>query len=68
MLRTSHSRGLTRAFVAGFALLMMACDGSSEAPAGAVSPETLNAAAAEWRGKHEADYRRDWVSIAGLHL
>ena len=47
---------------------MMACDGSSEAPAGAVSPETLNAAAAEWRGKHEADYRRDWVSIAGLHL
>jgi uncharacterized protein (DUF1684 family) len=24
-------------------------------------------AAANWRAKHEADYRRDWVSIAGLH-
>jgi len=22
----------------------------------------------QWRAKHEADYRRDWVSIAGLHL
>jgi uncharacterized protein len=22
----------------------------------------------EWRAKHEADYRRDWVSIAGLHF
>ncbi len=21
----------------------------------------------KWRAKHEADYRRDWVSIAGLH-
>lgn len=26
-----------------------------------------NAAVAEWRTKHEADYRRDFVSIAGLH-
>jgi uncharacterized protein (DUF1684 family) len=22
----------------------------------------------EWRAKHESDYRRDWVSIAGLHF
>jgi uncharacterized protein (DUF1684 family) len=22
----------------------------------------------DWRTKHEADYRRDWVSIAGLHF
>ena len=21
----------------------------------------------QWRAKHEADYRRDWVSVAGLH-
>jgi uncharacterized protein (DUF1684 family) len=26
-----------------------------------------DAAAAAWRAKHEADYRRDWVTIAGLH-
>jgi uncharacterized protein (DUF1684 family) len=25
-----------------------------------------NAAVVEWRAKHEADYRRDWASIAGL--
>ena len=29
--------------------------------------ETANAAVREWRAKHEADYRRDFVSIAGLH-
>lgn len=29
-----------------------------------LSPE---AEVAQWRAKHEADYRRDWVSIAGLH-
>jgi uncharacterized protein (DUF1684 family) len=22
----------------------------------------------EWRAKHEADYRRDWVTVAGLHF
>ncbi len=26
-----------------------------------------DAAVAAWRAKHEADYRRDWVTIAGLH-
>jgi len=31
-------------------------------------PAAGNAAAAEWRTKHEADYRREWVSIAGLHM
>jgi uncharacterized protein len=30
--------------------------------------ETANAAVREWRAKHEADYRRDWASIAGLHV
>jgi uncharacterized protein (DUF1684 family) len=28
---------------------------------------TANAAAREWQLKHEADYRKDWVSIAGLY-
>ena len=32
-----------------------------------IDHEKANAAAAEWRVKHETDYRRDWVSIAGLH-
>jgi uncharacterized protein len=30
-------------------------------------PKAADAAVAEWRAKHEADYRRDFVSIAGLH-
>lgn len=29
---------------------------------------TSDAAVRDWRAKHEADYRRDWVSIAGLHM
>ena len=49
-------------------MALMACGGASEAPAVAVSPETLDAAVTEWRSKHETDYRRDWVSVAGLHL
>lgn len=27
-----------------------------------------DAAVREWRAKHEADYRREWVSIAALHI
>jgi uncharacterized protein (DUF1684 family) len=30
--------------------------------------EAADAAVRAWREKHEADYRRDWVSIAGLHV
>jgi uncharacterized protein (DUF1684 family) len=29
--------------------------------------EAANAAVAAWRAKHESDYRREWVTIAGLH-
>jgi uncharacterized protein (DUF1684 family) len=47
-------------------LVTIAC-GRSEELAAPVDVEAANAAAAGWRAKHEADYRRDWVSIAGLH-
>jgi uncharacterized protein (DUF1684 family) len=56
-----------RGLAGGCALAVIACAGPSEAPAGAVSTEAADAAVAQWRTKHEADYRRDWVSIAGLH-
>ncbi len=39
-------------------------DSSSALP----DTETANAAAVQWRAKHEADYTRDWASIAGLHV
>jgi uncharacterized protein len=34
------------------------------APPVAESPVAINE---KWRAKHDADYRRDWVTIAGLH-
>jgi len=45
-----------------------ACGGvPAEAPHSQPDAGTTNVAVAQWRAKHEADYRRDWVSIAGLH-
>ena len=43
-------------------------DGSRSAAAKLPDPETANRAVAEWHAKHEADYRRDWVTVAGLHV
>ena len=40
-------------------------DATSAAPL--PDDETANAAVAQWRAKHETDYRREWVTIAGLH-
>jgi uncharacterized protein len=37
---------------------------ASEATASTESPVTINE---KWRAKHETDYRRDWVTIAGLY-
>ena len=41
--------------------------GSEEAPLVLPDPEKANAAVAEWQTNHEEDYRRDFVSIAGLY-
>ncbi|HLG54872.1 MAG TPA: DUF1684 domain-containing protein [Vicinamibacterales bacterium] len=53
----------------GLAMVTVAaCSGGqreAESPApGAGYVESVEA----WRAKHEADYRQDWVSIAGLHF
>ena len=38
-------------------------------PATSPEPEAaVTAAVQAWRDKHEADYRREWVTIAGLHF
>lgn len=49
----------------GVFLMAGAC-GRSSAPA-ATDAAAAREAALQWREKHETDYRRDWVSIAGLH-
>jgi uncharacterized protein (DUF1684 family) len=33
-----------------------------------VPPDEARRETEAWRAKHEADYRRDWVTIAGLHF
>jgi uncharacterized protein (DUF1684 family) len=44
-------------------------ESSPPAPvAAALTPEAYAAKVQAWRDKHEVDYRRDWVSIAGLHF
>jgi hypothetical protein len=50
------------------ALLAASSCGRSDAPSSPLDAEAARAAALEWRAKHEADYRRDWVSIAGLYV
>ncbi len=67
MPRTARLRPL--AFVAA-SLLLAACRNDApkgEAPGPATTPPASPIAVNEaWRAKHESDYRRDWVSIAGL--
>jgi uncharacterized protein (DUF1684 family) len=43
------------------------CGRVNEPPPAVTDNATADAAVLEWRTKHESDYRRDWVSIAGLH-
>jgi uncharacterized protein (DUF1684 family) len=44
---------------------LSAC-GRSASPA--IDEKAADAAVVAWRAKHETDYRREWVSIAGLHI
>ena len=53
--------------IAALLALAVGCT-KAESPAPSKAEErAANEAAARWQAKHEADYRRDWVSIAGLH-
>jgi len=56
---------------AALALLVVACGrgepAATQTPSPAPTPtDTPEVAAEKWRAKHDVDYRRDWVSIAGL--
>jgi uncharacterized protein (DUF1684 family) len=52
------------AVVGAIALVSAAC---ASAPSD-VSHEAARVETEQWRVTHEADYRRDWVTIAGLHF
>jgi uncharacterized protein (DUF1684 family) len=64
---TSRDRLSVIALTATLAAAISACSGPTEKPPAAASTESPVAVTEKWRAKHEADYRRDWVTIAGLH-
>jgi uncharacterized protein len=48
---------------------LAACAAACTKPAPAPEPEAaVTTAVQAWRDKHETDYRREWVTIAGLHF
>jgi uncharacterized protein (DUF1684 family) len=54
--------------LAAVALTAIGCRaGTSQDPA-TMDVEAATRESEAWRAKHEADYRRDWVTIAGLHF
>jgi len=60
--------------VFGLVIVAAACGGAPQeapppAPTSTPTPiaDTPVQITEKWRAKHETDYRRDWVSIAGLH-
>ncbi|MEQ1897379.1 MAG: DUF1684 domain-containing protein [Vicinamibacterales bacterium] len=56
-----------RVVLLAVALAATACR-SAPVAAPDVSPEAARQQAETWRAKHEVDYRRDYVTIAGLHF
>ena len=62
-------RRLRVSIAAGLALLVVACGRGEQTATPTPTPtptDTPEVAAEKWRAKHDVDYRRDWVSIAGL--
>jgi len=60
------ARRCAAAVVLALAALVAAC--AQPAPAPEPEAAQVTKEAESWRAKHEADYRRDWVTIAGLHF
>jgi len=56
------ARRCSHACVVALAALAVACAKPAPEPEAAVTETEA------WRAKHETDYRRDWVTIAGLHF
>jgi uncharacterized protein (DUF1684 family) len=59
---------MARAVVLGLVALAAACGGRRSDEAAAPPPADYVTSVQAWRDKHEADYRREYVSIAGLHF
>jgi uncharacterized protein len=67
-LLSSPNRSARLAIAGLLCTSMLGCNrGEDRAAPPAADAESADAAAAAWRLKHENDYRREWVTIAGLH-
>ena len=55
------------AMVVAFSVVSSACDTRTESPSHSTDDDPVQQTVA-WRAKHEADYTRDWSTIAGLHI
>jgi len=68
MTLSNHSSTLAATMMA--AVLAVACgrEAPREVEADPSAGESPVAVNEQWRAKHETDYRRDWVPIAGLHV
>ena len=64
MTRQRHRAGLA---VAMMAIALAGACGGGPAKETAPAVESPVAVTEKWRAKHETDYRREWVTIAGLH-
>jgi uncharacterized protein len=63
------NRHLARTMFGTLVLAVMSgCRGGPDSSSALPDVATANAAVRDWRVKHEADYRREWASIAGLHV
>jgi len=51
---------------AGAIVVAASCNRSEPAPTPTPTSDSPVVVTEKWRAKHEADYRREWVSIAGL--
>src|SRR5688500_9495503 len=60
----SKIRPMNARILVAAVVLLMGCS----KPAAEPSREEWLASVNAWRTKHEADYRRDWATIAGLHF
>ena len=63
------ARAMVVAASAGAVVLMAAnCRGETPQDSATMDVEAAIKETEAWRAKHESDYRRDWVTIAGLHF
>jgi uncharacterized protein len=54
--------------IAAAVMTLSNCRGGAAHKPGDMDVEAAVAETEAWRAKHEADYRREWVTIAGLHF